>query len=40
MEVGLGPVHTVLDGGTAPNFRPVSVVAKTAGWIKMPLGTV
>jgi len=25
--------------GAAPNFRPMSVVAKTAGWIKMPLGT-
>jgi len=37
MEVGLGPGHIVLDGdtaplprkgGTAPNFRPVSIVAK------------
>jgi len=37
MKVGLGPVHTVLDGdpatlpqkrGTAPNFLPMSVVAK------------
>jgi len=37
MEVGLGPGHTVLDGDpapsppkrdTAPNFRPMSVVAK------------
>jgi len=35
-EVGLGPDHIVLDGdpalsperGTAPNFRPMSVVAK------------
>jgi len=35
-EVGLGPGHTVLDGdpapllqrATAPNFRPMSVVAK------------
>ena len=35
-EVGLGPGHTVLDGdpgpapkrGTAPNFRPMSIVAK------------
>jgi len=35
-EVGLGPGHIVLDGdpapppqrGTAPNFRPISVVAK------------
>jgi len=25
--------------GTAPHFRLMSVVAKTAGWIKMPLGT-
>jgi len=36
LEVGLGPGHIVLDGdpapfpqrGTAPNFRPMSVVAK------------
>ena len=36
MQVGLGPGHIVLDGdlaplcqrGTAPNFRPMSVVAK------------
>jgi len=36
MEVGLGPSHIVLDRdpapllqrGTAPNFRPISVVAK------------
>jgi len=35
VEVGLGPGHIVLDGnlapsksGTAPNFRPISVVAK------------
>jgi len=36
MQVGLGPGHTVLDGdpatppqrGTAPKFRPISVVAK------------
>jgi len=33
-EVGLGPGHIVLDGdpaaakGTAPNFRPMSIVAK------------
>jgi len=51
MEVGLGPGHIVLDGEaapppkktgyTAPNFRPMSIVAKrqTDGWIKMPLGT-
>ena len=38
MEVGLGPGHK---RGTAPNFRPMSVVAKRLepGWIKMPLGT-
>jgi len=37
MEVGLGPGHSVLDGdpapppkkrGTAPNFRPMSIVVK------------
>jgi len=37
MEVGLGPGHIVLDGdpapllkkgGRAPNFRPISIVAK------------
>jgi len=37
MEIGLGPVHIVLDGdpapplqkgGRAPNFCPVSIVAK------------
>jgi len=36
MQVGLGPGHIVLDGdpaplpqrGTAPNFRPIFVVAK------------
>jgi len=46
MEVGLGPDHILLDGdppqrSTAPNFRPMSVVAKRLepGWIKMPLGT-
>jgi len=48
-EVGLGPGHIVLDGdpapltqkrGTAaPNFRPM-YYGQTAGWIKMPLGTV
>ena len=45
MQIGLGPDHIVLNGdpapppqrNTAPNFRPMSVVAK-AGWIKMPLG--
>jgi len=25
-------------GGTAPNFRPMSIVVKTVGWIKMPFG--
>jgi len=49
MRVGLGPGHTALDGdpappkkgGTAPNFRPMSVdcCGQTAGWIKMPHGT-
>jgi len=36
MEVGLGPSHIALDGtqlpsqkgGTAPNFQPMSIVAK------------
>jgi len=36
LKVGLGPGHIVLDGdaapapkeGTAPNFRPMSIVAK------------
>jgi len=36
MKVGLGPGHIALDGdraplpkrGTAPNFRPISIVAK------------
>jgi len=28
MEVGLGPSDNVLDGDTAPNFRPMSIVAK------------
>jgi len=36
MQVGLGPDHIVLDGdpapltqwGTAPNFRPISIVPK------------
>ena len=38
MEVGIGPGHK---RGTAPYFRPMSVVAKRLepGWIKMPLGT-
>jgi len=45
IEIGLRPGHCVLDrtlllptGHSAPNFRPMSVVAQTAGWIKMPLG--
>ena len=47
MEVGVGPVHIVLDGdpapppqrGTAPvQFSAHVCCAKTAGWIKMPLG--
>ena len=46
-EVGLSLGDIVLDGnpappplnGTAPNFRPMSVVAgQTTGWTKMPLG--
>jgi len=28
MKVGLGPGHIVLDGDPAPNFQPMSVVAK------------
>jgi len=49
MRVGLGPGHIVLDGdrdvcpqkgGTAPNFRPMSIVLKRLhGWINMLLGT-
>ena len=48
-EVGLGPVHIVLDGdtaplpkkwGRAPNLRPILIYCgQTAAWIKMPLGT-
>ena len=48
MEVGLGPRLIVLDGdpvphppskrGTTPNFRPMSIVAKRLGRMKMPLG--
>ena len=49
MEVGLGPGHIVLDatqlpaskrGTTAPNFRPMSIMAvgQTAEWIKMAIG--
>ena len=51
MEVGLGPVHIVLDGGTAllpktggrasapPKFSAHLYHSQTAGCIKMPLGT-
>jgi len=47
MEVGLGLGDFELDGDTSPqrksisspNFQPMSIVASTAGWIKMPLGT-
>jgi len=48
LEVGLGPVHIVLDEDTAllskqgqsppPNFWPI-YCGQTAGCIKMPLGT-
>ena len=48
VQVGLGPGHIMLDGDPAPfrkrgwsplpNFRPISIVDKTAGCIKMPLG--
>jgi len=46
-QVGLGPGHIVLGGDPAlsplkghspPNFRPISVAAKMAAWIKMSLG--
>ena len=42
-----GPGHIVLDGDSdprtargiaAPTFRPVFILAKMAGWIKIPLG--
>jgi len=48
MEVGLGPVHIVLDGdtaplpktgGRAPKFSAHLYCGQTAGCIKMPLGT-
>ena len=46
MEVGLGPATVRLGTSSLrkraqppPNFWPMSIVAKTAGWIKMPLGT-
>ena len=47
MEVGLGPVHIVLDGdtaplpqkgGRAPQFSAHLYCGQTAGYIKMPLG--
>ena len=49
MEVDLGPGDVVLDvnpasssprggGGRAPNFRPMSIVAKLCGWINVALG--
>ena len=47
MEVGLGPVHIVLDGdtaslpkkGTEPQFSAHRYCGETAGCIKMPRGT-
>jgi len=49
MEVGLGPGNFVLDGepapfsqkggGARPNFSAHVYCGKTAGWIKMALGT-
>ena len=46
MEVGLGPVHILLDGDqqplpkrdTDPQFSAHVCCGQTAGWIKMPLG--
>jgi len=47
MEVGLGPVHIMLDGdraplprkcGRAPQFSAHLYCGQTAAWIKMPLG--
>jgi len=47
MEVGLGPVHIVLDGDTAPlpkkgaeppQFSAHLCCGQTAGCIKMPFG--
>jgi len=47
-NIGLdfGPGHTVSDGdpvppnkGQCPNFRHIVCCGKTAGYIKMPLGT-
>jgi len=38
-DVGVGPGHIALHGNPAPNFWPISVVAKWLdGSIKMPLG--
>ena len=47
MEVGLSPVHIVLDGdtaplpqkGTEPQFSAHLYCGQTAGCIKMPVGT-
>jgi len=48
MEVGLGPVHIVLDvdtgplpktGGSPPNFQAHLYCDQTAGCIMLPLGT-
>jgi len=41
MEVGLGRVHIVLDGDTAPlpQFSAHLYCGQTAAWINMPLGT-
>ena len=49
MEVGLGPVHNVLDGDTAPLLKTGQIeppkfsahlyCGQMAGYIKMPLGT-
>jgi len=49
MEVRLGPSHIVLDGDPAlppkkgaqpPQFSAHAYCGQTAGWIKMPLGTM
>jgi len=47
MEVGLSPVHAVLDGdpdllpkkGRSPQFSSHVCCGQTAAWIKMPLCT-
>jgi len=36
--VGGDPVHSTQKGAEPHNFRPTSIVAKTAAWIKMLLG--